>query len=96
MNIYVGNLAFSVEEDELKDTFTEFGNVASVKIITDRFSGKSRGFGFIEMENKDDVEKAISEANGALLQGKAIIVNEARPQQNNRSREGQQNRGARW
>lgn len=80
MNIYVGNLSFNVEEDELKDTFSEYGKVASVKIVTDRFSGKSRGFGFIEMENSEDAKKAISEADGKDIGGRQIVVNEARPQ----------------
>ncbi len=78
MNIYVGNLDFKIKENELKEIFEDYGNVTSVKIITDKYSGRSRGFGFIEMDD-DDAKKAISELNGASLENRDLVVNEAKP-----------------
>jgi RNA recognition motif-containing protein len=77
MNIFAGSLPFSLEETELKEFFEEYGEVASVKIITDKFSGRSKGFGFIEMPNEEEAKKAIEELNGAEIDGRAIVVNEA-------------------
>ncbi len=77
MNIFVGSLPFKVEESELKEVFEEFGEVTSVKIITDRETGRSKGFGFIEMPDEEAAKKAIAEANGAELYGRTIVVNEA-------------------
>jgi RNA recognition motif-containing protein len=79
MNIYVGNLAFSVTESDLKDTFAAFGAVQTASVIKDKFSGESRGFGFVEMPNKDEAERAISSLNGKDLKGRALTVNEAKP-----------------
>ena len=79
MNIYVGNLAPDLTEDELKAVFEEFGQVDTVKIVTDRYSGESRGFGFIEMPAKAEAQTAMTELNNAELKGKNLIVNEARP-----------------
>lgn len=79
MNIYVGNLSFNVTEEELKGAFAEFGDVTSVKIITDAYSGRSRGFGFVEMSNDSEAETAINELNETSLKGRDIIVNQARP-----------------
>jgi len=79
MNIYVGNLSFKVSENELEELFKEFGEVSSVKIITDKFSGRSKGFGFITMDNDDEAKKAIEDLNGTSLKERDIIVNEARP-----------------
>ena len=79
MNIYVGNLAFSVTESDLKDTFAAFGAVSTASVIKDKFSGESRGFGFVEMPNKDEAERAISSLNGKDLKGRALTVNEAKP-----------------
>jgi len=78
MNIYVGNIPHSVEEDALKELFEKFGPVVSVKKITDKFTGAPRGFGFVQMENKEDAEKAIAELNGSELEGRKLVVNEAR------------------
>jgi len=78
MNIYVGNIAHSATEDDLKELFEKIGQVKSVKIITDKFTGMSRGFGFVLMENKEDAEKAIEELNGYELKERTIVVNEAR------------------
>ena len=79
MNIYVGNLDYKVDETDLKEIFEEYGTVSSVKIITDKFTGRSKGFGFVEMENEADAKKAISELNNATLENRAMKVNEARP-----------------
>jgi RNA recognition motif-containing protein len=79
MNIYVGNLSFKVSESELEELFKEFGTVDSVKIITDKFSGRSKGFGFITMENDDEAKKAIEELNGTTFKERDLTVNEARP-----------------
>lgn len=79
MNIYIGNLAYGVTEDELKNAFGEFGEVSSVNIIKDKFSGQSKGFGFIEMPNGTDAENAIKALNGNPIKGRNIKVNQARP-----------------
>ena len=79
MNIYVGNLSRETTEDDLRQAFAELGQVESANIITDRFSGESRGFGFVEMPSKQEAEKAIEEMNGKDLMGRALNVNEARP-----------------
>ena len=77
MNIYVGSLHFKMNEAELRELFEEFGEVASAKIIFDKYSGKSKGFGFVEMPNEAEAKKAIEELNGAEIQGRKIIVNES-------------------
>ena len=79
MNIYVGNLSRDLNEGELREAFAAFGEVSSASIIKDKFSGESRGFGFVEMPNKDDADKAISGLNGKDLKGRTLTVNEARP-----------------
>ena len=79
MNIYVGNLSFDVGEEELKEAFGQFGQVAEVRLIMDKYSGKSKGFGFVEMPSKEEAEKAIEEMNGKDLLGRVLNVNEARP-----------------
>lgn len=81
MNIYVGNLRYGVTEDSLKEVFGEFGEVTSVKIVRDRFSGESKGFGFVEMASDEEAQKAIAELNGKELDGRALRVNEARPRE---------------
>jgi len=83
MNIYVGNLDFKVNEDELKELFEAYGNVSSNKIITDKYSGRSKGFGFITMDNNDEANKAIQELNGNVFKSREIIVNEAKPKKEN-------------
>lgn len=77
MNIFVGSLPFKVEENELKEIFEEFGEVTSVKIIIDRETGRSKGFGFIEMADDEAGQKAINDVNGAELYGRTIVVNQA-------------------
>jgi RNA recognition motif-containing protein len=80
-NIYVGNLSYSVTEDALRDLFSNFGSVESVKIVNDTYSGKSKGFGFVEMSNKDEAQKAIDNLNGSDFEGRTMKVNEARPRE---------------
>jgi len=82
MNIYVGNLDYKVEENDLEQAFAEYGEVSSVKIITDKFTSRSKGFGFVTMENDDEAKKAIAELHETTLQSRAITVNEARPKRN--------------
>lgn len=77
MNIFVGSLPFNLQESELQGVFEEYGEVSSCKIITDKFSGRSKGFGFIEMSDDEAAKKAIEELNGAEIGGRAIVVNEA-------------------
>lgn len=77
MNIYVGSLHFKMNEAELKEIFEEYGEVTSAKIIIDKYSGKSKGFGFVEMPNDTEARKAIEELNGAQVSGRNIIVNES-------------------
>jgi len=79
MNIYVGNLPHKVTEDEVRQAFAEFGQVTEVRLIVDKFSGESKGFGFVEMPSKEEAEKAIAELNGKDVKGRAMTVNEAKP-----------------
>ena len=77
--LYVGNLPFSTTEDDLRQMFVQYGEVTSVTIINDKFSGRSKGFGFVEMPNDDEAMKAIEGLNGKDMDGRGIVVNEARP-----------------
>ncbi len=79
MNIYVGNLSYEVTENELQQLFEEYGAITSVSIITDRDTGRSKGFGFVEMEEDADAEKAIQELDGVSVNDRNITVNQARP-----------------
>jgi RNA recognition motif-containing protein len=79
MNIFVGSLPWSIEEADLRESFEAYGAVDSVKIITDKFTGRSKGFGFVEMPSDDEGQKAIDELNGATVQGRAIVVNKSEP-----------------
>jgi RNA recognition motif-containing protein len=81
MNIYVGNLAREATEDDLRQAFEAFGQVTSAKIITDKFTGYSRGFGFVEMPNSPEAQSAINGLDGKDLKGRSLKVNEARPRQ---------------
>ena len=81
MNIYVGNLSYDTTEEDLRKAFEEFGNVASSSVIKDRDTGKSRGFGFVEMSEDSEAQAAIAALNGKDLQGRTLTVNEARPPQ---------------
>ena len=91
MKIYVGNLSFDTSNDELRDAFAVYGEVASAQVITDRETGRSRGFGFVEIENDEDAQKAIAGMSGTNLQGRALNVNEARPREDSRG-----GGGGRW
>jgi len=79
MNIFVGNLSFDTTEDQLQDLFAAFGEVKSAKIVTDNYTGRSRGFGFVEMVNKADGETAVEKLNNTTFLNRSIAVNEARP-----------------
>ena len=85
MNIYVGNLSYEVSEEELQQEFMAFGEVTSASIIKDQYSGRSRGFGFVEMPSKSEGEAAIAGLNGKTLKDRALTVNEARPRSDKRS-----------
>jgi RNA recognition motif-containing protein len=84
MNLYVGNLLFNVSENDLRNAFEPFGQVTEVRLIMDKFSGKSKGFGFIEMPSKDEAEKAIREMNGKEFMGRTLNVNVAKPKTDRR------------
>lgn len=81
MNIYIGNLPFNLGEEDLREIFEEYGEVASSKIISDKFTGRSKGFGFIEMESAEEANKAIQELNNAEVGGRNIKVNESKPRE---------------
>lgn len=93
MNIYVGNLSFDITEEDLRKSFGEHGQVASARIITDTYTGKSKGFGFVEMGEKAEAEAAIRAMNGKELKGRPLKVNEARPKGEGGGGGGGQNRG---
>ena len=98
MNIYVGNLSYEVTEEDLKEAFEGFGQVESVKIIKDNYSGRSKGFGFVEMSNNADAQSAINGLKDKELKGRTLKVNTARPRNNNRGgrRGGRQGGGRRF
>lgn len=89
MNIFISNLSFRVQSEDLKQIFEEYGEVSSAKVITDKMTGRSRGFGFVEMDREEEARAAIEELNGADFDGKLISVSEARPRP-----EGEQRRPA--
>ena len=92
MNIYVGNLSYGVSDDNLREVFEAFGAVSSAKVITDKYSGRSKGFGFVEMDNDAEANAAIEQLDGAEIDGRSVKVNEARPKKDNRGGGG--NRGS--
>lgn len=96
MNIYVGNLNYDTTEDELKQAFEQYGQVESVKIISDRYTGRSKGFGFIEMPVDDEARAAIEGLDGSDLGGRNLKVNEAKPREDRGNRGGGDGRGKRW
>ena len=79
MNIYVGNLPYSATDADLRETFAQFGEVSSVQLISDKFTGQSKGFGFVEMANNSQADAAIKGLNGTSLKGRNITVNQAKP-----------------
>ncbi len=84
MNIYVGNLPYNTTDDELKQVFAQYGAVSSARVIMDHATSRSRGFGFVEMPNADEGQKAIDNLNGWQMQGRPLKVNEARPREERR------------
>lgn len=103
MKLYVGNLSFSTTEAGVKNAFSEFGTVDTVNLITDRDTGRAKGFGFVEMGNTSEAQAAIEGLNGKQLDGRAIVVNEARPKEDRPARDGGGfggnrggSRGGRW
>jgi RNA recognition motif-containing protein len=103
MNIYVSNLSFNVQDEDLREFFAEYGEVSSAKVIMDKFTNRSRGFGFVEMPDNASAQKAIQELDGATVEGRAIRVSEAKPREDRPSGGGGQRRsfsggggGNRW
>ncbi len=100
MNIYIGNLSFDATEDQLRQAFETYGEVSSVNIIKDKYTGESRGFAFVEMSGQDEAQAAIAGLNGQEINGRSINVNEARPRQDNRGGGGRggdrRGGGGRW
>lgn len=88
--IYVGGLPYSTNDAELSELFSKYGTVESAKVITDKFTGKSRGFGFVEMSSSEEGKKAIAGLNGTMLDQRSLVVNEAKPQEN------RERSGSRW
>lgn len=94
--LYVGGLPYSISEQQLQELFVTHGTVESARVITDKFTGRSRGFGFVEMSSQSEAQNAIQALNGSQLEGRTLTVNEARPQRE-RSDGGEGNfRGSRW
>jgi len=87
-NVYVGNLSFDISSEQLEEMFSEFGEVVSANVITDRDTGRSRGFGFVEMGNEESAKQAIEALNGKEVGDRALTVNEARPRENRGGRGG--------
>lgn len=96
--LYVGNLPYSVRESQLQDLFSRHGSVQSVRIITDKFSGRSKGFGFVEMGSSEEAERATAALNGSEFEGRSLVVSEARPQEPREQRGGggRSPRPSRW
>ncbi len=93
MNIFVAKLSWDTDEDLLRETFEGFGTVSSVKVITDKFSGRSKGFGFVEMDDDDEAQAAIDDLNDSELDGRTIVVKKAEPRNNSRGGGGGRGRG---
>ena len=91
MKIYIGNMSFDTTEDQLRQAFTAFGEVTSINIITDKYDNRPKGFGFVEMTEKDSAIAAISGLNGKDLNGRSLNVNEAKPKKDNGNRNGNNN-----
>jgi RNA recognition motif-containing protein len=88
MNIYVGNLPYSITDADLRDAFAQFGDVSTVQLISDKFTGESKGFGFVEMTNNSQADAAIKGLNGTAMKGRNITVNQAKPKSDRPSRGG--------
>src|SRR3982751_4282836 len=97
MNTYVSNLSFNVQDEDLREYFEEYGEVSSAKVITDKFTNRSRGFGFVEMPDDAAAEKAIKELNGAVVEGRSISVTVARPrEERSNNKRSFSNSNSRW
>ncbi|CAN5754370.1 RNA-binding protein [soil metagenome] len=96
MNIYVSNLSFAVQDEDLRGFFEEYGEVSSAKVIMDKFTSRSRGFGFVEMNDNEGAQKAIKELDGATVDGRAIRVNEAKPREDRPKRSFSNSGNSRW
>lgn len=98
MNIYVSNLSFAVQDEDLMSYFAEYGEVSSAKVIMDKFTNRSKGFGFVEMSDDEAAKKAIAELDGATVDGRSIKVAEARPKEERKpnSRPSYSNSNSRW
>jgi len=96
MNIYVGNLSYDVNEEDLQKAFSEFGEVVSVKIIKDQYNGRSKGFGFIEMPDRTEANAAIEGLNSKEFKGRSIKVNQAKPRSDRSRGRGRQGGGRRY
>ena len=81
MNIYVGNLSWGLKDQDLSNLFAQFGEVASAKIVTDKFTQRSKGFGFVEMPNDEEAQAAIAQLNGSEVEGRNLVVNESKPKE---------------
>ena len=81
MNIYVGNLPYSIDRDQLREIFAQFGEVRAARVVIDRESGKSKGYGFVDMDNDADANEAIAKLNGTEIGGRKAVINEARPRE---------------
>lgn len=88
MNIYVSNLSFNVQDEDLREFFTPYGEVTSAKIINDRETGRSRGFGFVEMSDDEAANKAINDLNGGIVEGRTVRVSVANPKESRPARSG--------
>ena len=96
MDIYVGNLSYETTDKDLQRLFEKYGTVTSVRVITERDTGRSKGFGFLEMPERDEAMKAIDEINGSELDGRSLRVNESQPKPKTNDRRGGGGRGNRW
>ena len=96
MNIYVGNLSYEVNEEDLQNAFSEFGEVESVKIIKDQYSGRSKGFGFVEMPDRNEANAAIEGLNSKEFKGRSIKVNKAKPRSDRSGGRGRQSGGRKY
>ena len=96
MNIYVSNLSFNVQDEDLKSYFADYGEVSSAKVITDKETGRSRGFGFVEMPDNAAAQKAMAELDGATVDGRAIKVSEAKPREQRSNNNRRSFAGSRW
>jgi RNA recognition motif-containing protein len=96
MNIYVGNLPFSVDSEQLRSWFEEYGTVERATVVTDRFTGRSRGFGFVEMPNAEEAQRAIEALNGSQYEGRTLVVNIARERSEQPRRSASPRGGRRW